>query len=31
VKRNEYRVLEVNRGQLAFDSADQPRTPEPVR
>lgn len=31
VKRNEYRVLEVNRGQIAFDSADQPRTPEPVR
>jgi cell division transport system ATP-binding protein len=23
VKRNEYRVLEVNRGQLVFDSADQ--------
>jgi cell division transport system ATP-binding protein len=31
VKRNEYRVLEVNRGQLAFDSADQLRAPEPVR
>jgi len=25
VRRNEYRVLEVNRGQLVFDSADQPQ------
>ncbi len=30
VRRNEYRVLEVNRGQLVFDSKEQPRTPEPV-
>src|SRR4030095_10497191 len=30
VKRNEYRVLEVNRGQLVFDSTEQSRqrTPE---
>jgi cell division transport system ATP-binding protein len=28
VKRNEYRVLEVNRGQLVFDSSEQSRTPE---
>ena len=26
VRRNEYRVLEVNRGQLVFDSAEQTRT-----
>jgi cell division transport system ATP-binding protein len=26
VRRNEYRVLEVNRGQLVFDSSEQKRT-----
>jgi cell division transport system ATP-binding protein len=26
VKRSEYRVLEINRGQLAFDSADEQKT-----
>ena len=32
VKRNEYRVLEVNRGQLVFDSAEQPtRMPELIQ
>ena len=31
VKRNEYRVLEVNRGQLVFDSAEQSRTPELIQ
>ena len=31
VKRNEYRMLELNRGQLVFDSADQSKTLEPVR
>ncbi len=31
VRRNEYRVLEVNRGQLVFDSSEQSKpagTPE---
>jgi len=31
VKRNEYRVLEVNRGQLVFDSSEQSRTLEPLK
>jgi cell division transport system ATP-binding protein len=31
VKRNEYRVLEVNRGQLVFDSAEQVRMPELIQ
>jgi cell division transport system ATP-binding protein len=32
VKRNEYRMLELNRGQLVFDTADQStKTLEPVR
>jgi cell division transport system ATP-binding protein len=26
VRRNEYRVIEVNRGQLVFDSSEQKRT-----
>jgi cell division transport system ATP-binding protein len=28
VKREEFRVLEINRGQVVFDSSDKPRTPE---
>ncbi|HEX6942615.1 MAG TPA: cell division ATP-binding protein FtsE [Gemmatimonadaceae bacterium] len=31
VKRNDYRMLELNRGQLVFDSADQPKALEQVR
>jgi cell division transport system ATP-binding protein len=31
MKRNEYRVLEVNRGQLVFDSAEQVRMPELIQ
>ena len=31
VKRNEYRVLEVNRGQLVFDSSEQTRQPELIQ
>jgi cell division transport system ATP-binding protein len=31
VKRNEYRVLEVTRGQLVFDSAEQVRMPELIQ
>ncbi len=30
VRRNDYRVLEVNRGQLVFDSAEQARSAEPA-
>lgn len=30
VRRNDYRVLEVNRGQLVFDSAEQTRAAEAV-
>ena len=30
VRRNEYRVLEVNRGQLVFDSSEQTRAEEAV-
>ena len=31
VKRNEFRVLELNRGQVVFDSAEQSRTLEPIQ
>lgn len=31
VKRSEYRVLELNRGQLVFDSSDQPRALEAIQ
>jgi cell division transport system ATP-binding protein len=31
VKRNEYRVIEVNRGQLVFDSTEESRTPELIQ
>ncbi len=31
VKRSEYRVLELNRGQLVFDSSDQPRALEHIQ
>jgi hypothetical protein len=31
VKRNEYRVIEVNRGQLVFDSTEVSRTPELIQ